>query len=184
MKEDTDHKIDESYLREQQRRIQLTGRTTADRIACYEILETAERGEVITYNRLSKACGRDIRKFRSGLDSARDRLLEIGIVFQTVRGVGLRRMEPAEHVRDAQATVIGVRRKAQKGLKRAAAAQVDEMTSAQRIEHAAMSTALGSAAKTTRYATLQRNRQDAIDSANSVAIPSNLQRNTKKDTDQ
>ena len=161
-------------------KIRLSGRAAADSVACYEILSGAERGQIITYEELSEACKRDIQKHRGGLISARRRLEREGLVFQTLIGVGLRIMEPGEHVHAAQAAVTGIRRKAKRSLRRASHAQVSEMDMDQRVTHAAMSAVLADTARGTGRTAINTRKQQAIRTSEQVVIPSNIK---KEDAD-
>lgn len=153
----------------------IIGKATADGLAIFDLLSQLNRGEVLTYNRMSQEIGRDVQRNRSGLDSAKRRLLrECGKAVFVIRGVGVRLAEPGDHVIDAKSTVVRTRRAASRGLARASVAQVDEMSQSDRLEHAAHSAVLASVVRGTERRAIDQHRQKVIDSSNQVHIPANV----------
>lgn len=79
------------------------------------IRESAE-GSIITYDQLTAAIGRDVRKFSSGcLYSARRILERDGVHTACVAGEGIKRLTPAESVDKARSQVTRSRRAARRG---------------------------------------------------------------------
>jgi len=119
---------------------------SAETLAVLNRLKEAPIGETVTYDDLSAAIGRDIRRHRHVLYSAlRVALRDDGLLFGTVRGVGYQRVpaEDAHHVGvDARK---GIRRRARRSSKRIAAAMSranDVSDEARRKAHSEMA-ALG-----------------------------------------
>jgi hypothetical protein len=72
---------------------------SSDTIAIARALETLAIGESISYNQLTGIIGRDITQFRNALESARHTVLrDKQMVFDTLRGVGLIRLNDSEIV--------------------------------------------------------------------------------------
>ena len=84
----------------------------------YQRLIKVEAGETITYDELSKEIGRNVRKARYLLASARRMALSNDrVVFGTIRGVGLRRMDNSGIVGSVESRTKRIRNQARKGLK-------------------------------------------------------------------
>lgn len=79
-------------------------------------LREADEGTLVTYEQLSAAIGRDVRKFAEGcLYSARRILEREGVHTDCVAGEGIKRLTPAESVDKARSQVTRSRRAARRG---------------------------------------------------------------------
>lgn len=77
--------------------INITNSRAIERAALAARLRLVEAGEVVTYSDLDQACGCDVRASRHILASARAELRdEDSIVFESLAGIGLRRLTEAE----------------------------------------------------------------------------------------
>jgi hypothetical protein len=152
----------------------MTGRQTADRIACYEILNSAKEGEVVTYERLSRACLRDIQAHRGGLDTARRQLEKEGKVFAVIRNVGLRLRTPHEGLTQARGDVNAIGRRAKRGLRRASHVDTSALNKEQTIEHAGLSAVMADAARCVSARSLGAAKQKAIDASSQISIPEGM----------
>jgi hypothetical protein len=85
-------------------------------------LEAVAAGGVISYADLEAAVSKKLDKIRPALASARRSLLnEDNIVFDVVRGVGLKRLNDVEIVDASQGDVNRIRRTARKSIRKLAA---------------------------------------------------------------
>ncbi|MBE0568910.1 MAG: hypothetical protein IH577_04465 [Deltaproteobacteria bacterium] len=94
-----------------------------------EKLRGVEVGAAVTYVQMSEWIGRDVRGHGYGsLCTARNRLIrDEGIVFGTVIGVGLKRLDDAGKVSEAGEHINAIRRAADRGLAVAKAAEYDAL---------------------------------------------------------
>ena len=153
----------------------MTGRQSSDRIACYEILSAARTDEVVTYDRLSAACMRDVQAHRGGLNAARRQLEREGKIFAVIRGVGLRLRTNEEGVSQARGDVSAIRRRAKRGLLRASHVDTSALTSEQTIEHCGLAAVLADAGRAVSQRSIAASKQKAIDSSRQVSIPDGLE---------
>lgn len=79
-------------------------------------LRTAQEGSLVTYDELSKAIGRNVRKFANGCLYSARRILEAeGIHTGCIAKEGITRLTPSESVGKARAHVTQSRRRARRG---------------------------------------------------------------------
>lgn len=91
---------------------------SADTRFLMQELAKAKVGEEITYDRLTKAIGREVSGSTASLHSARRALLkEQNFVFDTIVGVGLKRLSDREIVATSAKTAKHMRRTAQRGVR-------------------------------------------------------------------
>ena len=85
--------------------------TSIDAKLVYELLKRANVGETITYDQMSDAIGRDIRRHFGALMTARRMAIRNDrMVFGTVRTVGIKRLSDIETVDSAERTFSHIRR--------------------------------------------------------------------------
>jgi hypothetical protein len=99
----------------------------------YGVLRQADYGDVVRYERLHAALGRDLRRNRSPLQRAVAELEERDHkTVEAVRGEGYRIVEPREHVRLVQGRARRARRQTTRGLEVAQAADRSRLTQPER----------------------------------------------------
>lgn len=92
---------------------------SADARLLRQRLAKMQAGDEVSYAELTKEIGRDVDGACSALQSARRSLLNSNqIVFDVVRGVGLRRLTDAEIVDASERDIAHVRRAARRGAKK------------------------------------------------------------------
>ncbi len=93
--------------------------THIDTQMIYERLSTASIGDLIEYQELTALIGTDVQnKGRGYMETARRMALrDKGMVFQPVRGVGLKRLADTEIVQSGQAYITKIRRHARRGMR-------------------------------------------------------------------
>lgn len=101
------------------------------------ILREAQIGDVVPYHTLTEAIRKDVTKEgRSPMDSARRVLMrDKNIVFDCIRGVGLKRLSDCEITETSATFIRQARRKADKGLKTIACADYQKLNQEQRNQH-------------------------------------------------
>ena len=110
-----------------------------------ERLRVVNIGETIPYVVLSEAIGRDVRGHGYGsLNTARNRLCrDEGIVFGTVTGVGLKRLDDSGKVKEAGEGINAIRRAADRHLLIARAAEYDSLSDDDKKKYNATMSHLG-----------------------------------------
>lgn len=109
------------------------------------VLLGAEIGDLITYEELSKAIGRDVRTFaQPSLRSARQGVLvSKGIVFGVETNVGLRRLNDEEIVDSIESDRARVRRATRKSLKKLTVVKFDNLSEEKKRQHVVASAQMG-----------------------------------------
>lgn len=109
-------------------------RASVDTQTLVKVLLTVIVGGTITYDELSEAIGMNIHFRISSLQSSRRILIgEHRILFETIRGVGLRRMESAGVVDCLKSEIKRVGRAAARGIKKSTCAIEAELTPEQHL---------------------------------------------------
>jgi len=108
-------------------------------------LSKAEVGDVIEYAELSKIAGRDVQHAAQGsLRTARNRvLLDDGVVFGTIRMVGIKRLDDDEIVDASIQTVSHVRRSVRRETRRLSVVDYAALDRSKQTEHNTRLTQLG-----------------------------------------
>lgn len=107
-------------------------------------LETAEVGQLVTYAELSELIGRDVQgKGRYLLETAKRALLRRGIVFETVRGEGIKRASDIEIVDHRQQDFDRIKRTAGRALNKLACVNQDSLNNEAKIKFNATASHLG-----------------------------------------
>jgi hypothetical protein len=103
----------------------------------YERLKKVGVGEMIGYDELSELVQRDVRNGAHGnLSTARNRLMrDDQMVFEAVRGKGLKRLTDAEIVSTGQSVLDRTRRAARRGFIRNTCVDYDRLADADKVKH-------------------------------------------------
>lgn len=110
-----------------------------------KMLEGTTEGGIVTYGAMTTELGRDVRKCAYfAIQTARTRMLnDHGIVFETVRGIGLKRLSDVEVVDVGQSGLNRIRRACRKTLKKITAiSDFDGMPPDVRLRHNVTATLL------------------------------------------
>ncbi|XWN29950.1 MAG: hypothetical protein ROR55_21010 [Devosia sp.] len=100
----------------------------ADVEAIANKLREASIGGLVSYTAISAAIGRDIRSHRHLLDHARKKVeSETGSLFETLRGIGIRRLRSEETHTVGLGVIRKVRRAARRGVERLSKVRVNDL---------------------------------------------------------
>lgn len=121
---------------------------SADAKVLENVLSEAEVGQVITYEQMSAAIGRDVRKYAiSALGTARRGLFkEKQFVFAVERGKGLVRIGDAAIVKTIEKDRLHLHRTASKSLKKLSVVKFDNLDANEKKEHTVASAQMGAIA--------------------------------------
>jgi len=107
---------------------------SVDAQALARVLGESPVGEVVTYDALSKAIGRDVRSARGLLYTAvRTVMRDSNAVFAAVRGVGLKRLESTEIVSVATQTVRHIRKASGRAMQKLACTDLSKLNESQKV---------------------------------------------------
>lgn len=100
-----------------------------------DLLATTKVGDLITYESLDKALGRDCREFcRGALQGARRRLLrERGFVFDVLMDVGLKRLADGEVVQAASRDGLKIRKASRRASEKLATVDRNAISDKERL---------------------------------------------------
>ena len=99
-------------------------------------LESAEIGDIYTYETLSEVISQDVTdKGYGALQTARKNLLQQGIVFGTIRGTGIRRLNDEEIADSGSSYIKRSKQAATKGLKQIASCQYENLSDEKKGEY-------------------------------------------------
>jgi len=109
------------------------------------VLVEAQIGDMITYDMLSKAIGRDVRDFAlASLTSARRSLQQSkGFVFGVEHNVGLKRLNDSEIVKSTEYDRNKMRRAAKRSLKKLSVVDFDKLAPEEKRQHVVASAQMG-----------------------------------------
>ena len=109
------------------------------------VLAESKVGDVVTYEQLSKAIGRDVREHaRSALGTARRGLLrDERIVFGVEQNVGLVRLNDEEIVSSAESDRRRIQRTAKRSLQRLSVVDFDKLSEEKKRAHIVASAQIG-----------------------------------------
>lgn len=133
----------------------------------YERLEKAQIGDLINYEELSAIIGSDVQiKGRGSLQSARKMAMrDKGMVFESVRDIGIKRLADAEIVRSGQAYISRIRRHARRGMRVLVSVQnFEALPNDLKIRHNATASMLGAVAQFSGSAA-QKRIEGAVEAA-------------------
>ena len=120
---------------------------SADTKIIETVLKEAKVGEVITYDAMSKALGRDVRSHAQGaMQTARKTMLDGGIVFGTERNVGLIRLNDVQIVDSTEDDRKRVQRIGKRSLKKLGSVKFELLENDQKRRHTTMAAQLGAIA--------------------------------------
>ena len=109
---------------------------SSDTIAIARALEVVAIGESISYDDLTELIGRDIMQFRGALDSARHAVQrDKQMVFDSVRGVGLVRLNDSDIVDLSDKAREQSRRLAKRIAKKLVCVKYDSLSREKQIKH-------------------------------------------------
>jgi len=104
--------------------------------AIYNRLKRAEYGEIVALAELSQLAQTSIDGLRGYLDSARKKACdEDGVVFDSVRGVGLKRLTEEEKAAKQQRRRAHIARQAKSGLKELRTVDYARLSSTAKVRH-------------------------------------------------
>jgi hypothetical protein len=107
-------------------------------------LEECEVGDLVTYDQLKDITKREILDCRGAFYTAsRQLFVERGWLFGSVRGIGYKRLNPAEKLDSAEDRRKRINRSAKKGMKVMASIESDKLDPSDRTRHFALSSGLG-----------------------------------------
>lgn len=117
---------------------------SADRKIIENMLENTEVGQLVTYEALSKAIGRDVRTYASGaLQGARKALLQKRIVFDCESKVGLVRLNDAQIIDSTESERARIMRASKRGLQKLASVEFSKLSDEEKKKHVARSAVFG-----------------------------------------
>lgn len=121
---------------------------SADTKILESVLASAEIGQTITYEELSKAIGRDVRKFSvSALFSARRCVFnEHRMVFGVVRNVGLKRLDDKGIVNTSESDRMRLQRISNKSLRKLSVVKFEDLPQEAKRQHVVASAQFGAIA--------------------------------------
>lgn len=121
---------------------------SADTKILESVLSEAKVGDMVTYDVLSKAIGRDVRQFAlPSLRSARQGLLNSkGMVFGVETNVGYKRLDDSEIVDSTESDRRRLKRAANRSIKKLSVVAFDNLTLEQKKKHTVASAQMGAIA--------------------------------------
>lgn len=140
------------------------------------VLAEAAIGQMITYEELSKAIGRDVREHSlSSLVSARRGLMkEKRYVFGVERNVGLRRLADEQIVDSTEADRRKVQRAARRSIQKLSVVDFDQLPEEKKRDHLTYSTTMGVVAMFSNKASHRRIEKTVNGSHKPLAIGETL----------
>ena len=148
---------------------------SVDVITLEKLLESVAPGEVIPYQVLCDAVGRDVREgSRHILYSARCRLLkreppESRMVFGAVSGVGLKRLDSVGCLSLGDQTIRHIKRASERGAFKVACAVYDQLNTDDKIRFNAHLAQMGAINLMSKTSSVRRVQQAVATSAKSLA---------------
>lgn len=127
------------------RNLQMRFEKSADTKVIESVLAEANIGDVVTYEQISKAIGRDVREFAlSALGSARRGVFkEKKYVFEVIDNVGLKRLNDQEIVSSSARDIRKLRKTARRGIAKLAIVNFDELPEEKKREHTTAAAQMG-----------------------------------------
>lgn len=108
-------------------------------------LEKAQIGETITYDELSKVAMADVKEEKRGaLMTAQKHVLnEKQFVFETIRNVGIKRINDSEIVAHAEGPIQRIQRISRRALRRLSCVDFEKLSNREKVLHNTKMSALG-----------------------------------------
>jgi DNA-binding winged helix-turn-helix (wHTH) protein len=121
---------------------------SADAKIIRSVLAEAAVGDLVTYETLTKAIGRDVRGHATGAmhTALRSVLRDDAKVFGNVRGVGYRRLADGEIIDTSESSRRRIQKESKRAIKRLTCVKFDELGQDQKRQHIAASAQLGAMA--------------------------------------
>lgn len=121
-------------------------RASVDTMLIYKKLTSMEIGEFVSYDELSQIIGRSIQKHNTFLNSARKKALSHDMmVFDVVRGDGIKRVNDSEKIAIGSNSIKRSRRILNKGLRTIASIDnYDALTKEDQVKHNTAASIIGS----------------------------------------
>lgn len=117
---------------------------SADTSILESVLREAEVGQMVTYDQMSKAIGRDVREHaRSALATARKTLLKEGLVFGVEAKTGLIRLNDAGILQSTESDRRRVMRATKRSLHKLALVDFEKLDAEDKKKHITMSAQMG-----------------------------------------
>ena len=135
-------------------------------------LATVEVGEFVSYDDLSEIGQKDVRtNGRGNLETAKNRLRrDKQMVFDTVRGEGVRRANDAEIVAGCNRNINTIRNASRRGAKRIACANYETLTATEKVQHNTMASQFGALYSLTSQAS-RKTIETKVKAANATLPP-------------
>lgn len=147
------------------------GETSLDTKRIYEMLATANIGDVVMYQDMSAAIGREVHKVWQSVTTARNMALrEIGAVFSPVRGHGLKKLSHSEIAQLPEGTIMRIRRMVGREARRQAVVDENSLSNQEKITRNARLSVLGALTEFTKPAATKRIEAQASTSALFVEV--------------
>jgi hypothetical protein len=147
-----------------------------DTIVLENVLTDAAVGDLITYDQMSSAIGRDVREHAlPSLRSARRALIKSkGVVFGVEHGVGYRRLNDVEIVESSVSDRNRIRRAANRSLNKLKVVKFDGLDETGKRNHIAASAQLGAVAMFASNAACKKIESKVETSKSVIAIGETL----------
>ena len=142
---------------------QISFQMSADARLIYQRLKQVSVGEMVDYKAIEAQVSRPLAIIRGAIQTARLRLLrDDGMVFATVRSVGLMRCNDSAIVDGATADTVAIRRRAGRAVEKLTkVSDFAALTPARQLEHTTRMSVLGAIATMTKETSLQKVRTAA-----------------------
>ena len=147
-------------------------RLNSDSRALVESLQDIKIGETVQYSRLSQIIGRDVQGVASAsLNSAR-RVVEREhrIVFGTIRGVGIKRLEDADIVKSTDKSREHIRRTSRRAVRRLGCVDYQNLTAEQQTKHNAAMSVFGVLSEVAAEKSIRRIEKKIEESGEELSI--------------
>lgn len=117
---------------------------SADTKVIETVLKEAKIGDIITYDSISLALGRDVRVHAiAALQTARKAMLASNVVFGTERNVGLVRLNDTQIIDSTESDRQKIQRVGKRSLKKLGAVKFEELGNNEKLRHTTMAAQLG-----------------------------------------
>lgn len=133
------------------------GEKSNDTLIIESLIRKLEYGDVLTYDEISTALGRDVRKHcRSNLHSAMRACERDGIILGTIINEGYRRLDDVGIVDAASADTKAVGRRSRRALKKLSHVNFNQLPNDLKIKHTAKAAQLGALEMFSKGATTKK----------------------------
>lgn len=146
-----------------------------------QALETTKPGDIATFEALSSAIGRDVRKFAfPSLQSALRMQVNEGRVFESIRGVGYQRLTDSDIVKTQAAKGLAhISRVARKTSKKILASSYDNLSNREKIDHNTQLSMLGAVGHLSKPSAMKLLTEHVTNKGAELAIGDTLKLMTK-----